>query len=279
MLQSQQIIKNWARFLDIIENQLSPDRAEILLDFYLKNQERISMAPSSEKDWKNSAFPGGYIDHVLRTYDIALEANKLWITSGAHCTFSSNELIFVALHHDLGKLGTETEDYYIPNDSDWHVKNMGMIYKFNDKVPAMKLSERGLFLLQSLGINLTYEEYMAIKLYDGLYDNSNGFYFYSGQKETKLKSYLPFLLHHSVVQASQIEFQKWISGNMAENFMKSITENPLPKDFHSDDSKELKTKPASKGYKTQRISSLDTVKNNNQISSKTLDIINNIFND
>jgi hypothetical protein len=279
MLQSQQIIKNWARFLDIIENQVSSDRSRILLDFYTKNQERISMAPSSDRDWKNSAFPGGYIDHVLRVYDIALEANKSWVNSGGICTFSTQELTFVALHHDLGKIGTETEDYYIPNDSDWHIKNMGMVYKFNEHVPAMKLSERSLFLLQSLGINLTYEEYMAIKLCDGLYDSSNGFYFHSGQKETKLKSYLPFLLHHSSVQSSHIEFQRWSNGTIAENFVKSITENPLPKDFNSENSEELKIKPASKSYKTQRISSLDSVKNNNQISSKTLDIINNMFND
>jgi hypothetical protein len=268
MLQSQQIVKNWARFLDIIENQLSPDRSQILLDFYKKNEDRISMAPSSEKDWKNSAFPGGYIDHVLKVYDIALEANKLWVTSGADCTFVQKELIFVALHHDLGKIGTENEDYFIPNDSDWHIKNMGMVYKFNDKVPAMKLSERSLFILQSLGINLTYEEYMAIKLCDGLYDSSNGFYFYSGQKETKLKSYLPFLLHHSTVQASHIEFQQWSNNNTIVPFIKE-----------DKSSEEIKVKPASKAYKTQRNASLDSVKNNSQLSTKTLDIINNLFKD
>ena len=276
MLSSQQIIQNWNRFLDIIENQLPSDRSSILLDFYNKHEDRISMMPASEKNWKHSAFAGGYIDHVLRVYDIALMSNKIWLETGAVASFSEAELAFVALHHDLGKMGTEEFEYYLPNDSDWHVKNMGMVYKFNDKVDPMKINERSLFILQSLGINLTHEEFMAIKLSDGLYDDSNKFYFFAGQKETKIKSYLPFLLHHSIIQASQIEFQKWLDEkNSVDDFRRSITEKP----FDLSEETEIKTKPASKAYKTQKISEIDSVKNNPQLSTKTLDIINNLFKD
>ena len=42
------------------------------------------------------------------------------------------ELLFAALHHDLGKLGTKEEMHYIPNDSDWHIKNQGAYYKINN---------------------------------------------------------------------------------------------------------------------------------------------------
>jgi hypothetical protein len=129
MLSSQQIIQNWNRFLDIIENHLPSDRSSILLDFYNTYEDRISMMPASEKNWKHSAFAGGYIDHVLRVYDIALMSNKLWLETGAVASFSEAELTFVALHHGLGKMGTEEFEYYLPNDSDWHVKNMGMVYK------------------------------------------------------------------------------------------------------------------------------------------------------
>lgn len=277
MLSSNQIISNWARFLDIIENNLSPERAEILLPFYQKYEDRFSMMPSSERDWKNSAYSGGYIDHILRVYDVISELNQSWINNGAHVSFTQEEMIFCALHFDLGKFGTFDDEYYILNDSQWHVKNLGMIYKYNERVPAVKNNERGLFILQSLGINLSFEEYMAIKLCDGLYDDSNKFYFYAAQKETKIKSYLPFLLHHSITQASQIEFQRWINSNIAEDFKQSIINEPISKDFDKDE--KIKTKPASKAYKTQRISSLESVKNNTQISSKTLDIINNLFKD
>jgi hypothetical protein len=274
MLSSQQIIQNWNRFLDIIENRLPSDRSSILLDFYNKHEDRISMMPASEKNWKHSAFAGGYIDHVLRVYDIALMSNKLWLETGAVASFSEAELTFVALHHGLGKMGTEEFEYYLPNDSDWHVKNMGMVYKFNDKVDPMKTNERSLFILQSLGISLTSEEFMAIKLSDGLYDDSNKFYFFAGQKETKIKSYFPFLLHHSIVQASQIEFQKWLDEkNSVDDFRRSITEKP----FDLGENTEIKVKPASKAYKTQKISEMDSVKNNPQLSTKTLNIINNLF--
>ena len=40
------------------------------------------------------------------------------------------ELIFVALNHDIGKMGFpgEGNETYIPNDSEWHRKNLGKEY-------------------------------------------------------------------------------------------------------------------------------------------------------
>ena len=37
--------------------------------------------------------------------------------------FTQEELLFAAMHHDLGKLGDGTKPYYLPQDSEWHRKN------------------------------------------------------------------------------------------------------------------------------------------------------------
>ena len=44
--------------------------------------------------------------------------------------------LFVALNHDIGKMGFpgEGNETYLPNDSEWHRKNMGKIYKVNPGV-------------------------------------------------------------------------------------------------------------------------------------------------
>ena len=47
--------------------------------------------------------------------------------------YTKEELIFFALNHDIGKMGFpgEGNETYIPNDSEWHRKNMGRMYKVN----------------------------------------------------------------------------------------------------------------------------------------------------
>ena len=103
-------------------------------------------------------------------------------------TYTIEEMHFVALFHDLGKMGQQEGEYYQPNDSQWHIDKLGQIYKFNTDIPAMKIPERSLFLLQQIGCKVSQNEYIGIKIHDGLYDESNKFYFMSGMKETKLRT-------------------------------------------------------------------------------------------
>ena len=55
--------------------------------------------------------------------------------------FTDEELVF-ALHHDLGKVGDLEHDYYAPQDSDWHRKNRGEIYKHNPQLQYMKVPDK-----------------------------------------------------------------------------------------------------------------------------------------
>ena len=93
---------------------------------------RLSPLPASSFEHFHNSFPGGYIDHVLRVTRNAIQMYELQKEWGIDMKDLTKEsVIFTALHHDLGKLGTVEEDYYIKNDSEWHVKNQGKIYWFD----------------------------------------------------------------------------------------------------------------------------------------------------
>ena len=187
MLSAEKIQSNWNRYVSEIEKSFSKERTDILLPFLDKYKERMMMMPASSKNWHHSAFAGGYTDHVLRVYDCANSLYKTWKTMGGDIsTYTVEEMHFAALFHDLGKMGQQEGEYYQPNDSQWHMDKLGQMYKFNTDIPAMKVPERSLFILQEIGCKVTQNEFITIKIHDGLYDDSNKFYFMSGQKETSL---------------------------------------------------------------------------------------------
>jgi len=88
---------------------------------------------------------------------------------------------------------------------------MGEMYQFNKKIPYMSVPDRSIFLLTQAGIKLSYNEHLAIKLHDGLYDPANESYFKSFMVETKPRTSLIYIIHHADMMASRIEFEKeWL---------------------------------------------------------------------
>ena len=79
---------------------------------------------------------------------------------------SKESLIVSALFHDIGKIGDFEHEYYLPQDSSWHIER-GMMYKHNDKIQYMTSADRGLYLLQAFDVKLCADEWLAIKLNDG----------------------------------------------------------------------------------------------------------------
>ena len=59
MLSAEKIQSNWDRYINEIKVNISKDRADILISFLEKYQERIMMMPASSKNWHHSAFEGG----------------------------------------------------------------------------------------------------------------------------------------------------------------------------------------------------------------------------
>ena len=173
MLDENQIVQNWNDLEKIIETKFSKERTPKLKAMYAKLQDRMMMAPASGIVHYHNCFAGGYVDHVLRVIDCAKRIDSQWEIMGAEVTHTEEELIFSALNHDLGKVGDMTNDYYIPNPSEWHRKNQGQLYKANPETPFALVPDRSLFLLNQFGIKYSYNEFLGIKLHDGMYDDSN----------------------------------------------------------------------------------------------------------
>jgi hypothetical protein len=76
------------------------------------------MMPASHKKEYHNAFPGGYVDHVLRVIDCAIKLNDVWAEMGVDTsTYTKEELVFSALNHDLGKMGDFENEAYIISSS------------------------------------------------------------------------------------------------------------------------------------------------------------------
>lgn len=211
-LTAEQIQKNWDDLMLIISNEISSPRREKLLEFYEQYSERLMLMPAAHKKEYHNAFPGGYVEHVLRVIRCAEKQYNLWEEEGADMsTFTREELIFSALNHDLGKMGDEVEDSYIPQTDQWRKDKLGEDYMFNTKVPFASVPDRGLFLLQSHGIQYTFNEMVAIQTHDGLYDEANKKYLLNFMPEQKPRTSLPFILHQADLMAARIEFEReWL---------------------------------------------------------------------
>lgn len=211
MLSAEQISTNLEQFYANIEKFISEPRATKLLGLYQSQEELLAFAPASSKASFHNSFSGGYVDHVNRVVEAAIKVTTLWSEMGATINFSMEELVFSAINHDLGKLGMFGKPRYIPNDSEWHIKNQGVNYKPNAELPFLPVQDNSLFILQNEGIQLTVNEYIAIKIHDGLYDEGNKPFLISGQNESKLRTSLPLILHQADMIASRVEWEKeWL---------------------------------------------------------------------
>lgn len=212
MLSAEQIQKNLTVFYANIEKFISEPRATKLLALYQSQEENLALAPASSRASYHNSFPGGYVDHVNRVVEAAIKVTSLWSEMGATINFSMEELVFSAINHDLGKLGRDGKPAYIPNDSEWHIKNQGANYKPNIELPFIPIQDSSLFILQSAGIELTFNEWVAIKTHDGLYDDGNKAYLLSSQNESKLRSSLPLILHQADILAARVEWEmEWLA--------------------------------------------------------------------
>jgi len=222
MLQAKQIEQNWNSLIQLIEDNFSGKRKENLLKMYEHFKDRMMFAPASSKEHFHNAFPGGYVEHVLNITNAVKKVYSTWKECGAHINFTEEEMIFATIHHDLGKVGDDSEDYYIPNDSEWHRKNQGKIYTHNPKLQYMNVSDRSLWLLQEFNIKLNQTEYIGLKLADGMYEEGNKSYYMSFNPDFELQSNLAHIIHQADMIASKTERDNWKYGNKETKISKPV---------------------------------------------------------
>ena len=117
-LTEQQIQDNWLKLRGIINDTFEGERLEKLNKMYDYFEDRMVVAPASAKEHYHNACVGGYVEHVIHIVEMSQQVRDLWLQNGADINFTNEELIFAALHHDLGKVGDLEHDYYIPQDED-----------------------------------------------------------------------------------------------------------------------------------------------------------------
>ena len=242
-LTEQQIVDNWNKLMKLIEDTFDGERKEKLIKMYKYFEDRMSIAPASGKAHYHNAMVGGYVEHVLHVTDCAVQIKKLWESNGAEINFTDEELIFAAMHHDLGKVGDLEEDYYIPQDSDWHRKNQGSIFKHNPKLQYMSVTDRAIFLLGHFQIPMTEWEYIGLRLTDGMYEDANKTYYMSYNPDWSLKSNIAYILHQADMMATHIEGDEWKRADeeVSNKFKKAVVteEKPKPSEKLSEKSQDL----------------------------------------
>jgi hypothetical protein len=211
MLTPEQIQKNWQQFEFYIKHYISQERADKLWAFYKKYEERFIMMPASHKSQYHNCFPGGYVDHVNRVVEAALKIDAVWREMGMVDTYTTEELVFSAINHDLGKFGDEQNESYIEQTDQWRRDKLNETYMFNDRLEYMTVPDRGLFLLMTNGIEYTKNEFLAIRTHDGLYEDANKAYLMGFTPETKPRTSIMFVLHQADLLAARVEFEKeWL---------------------------------------------------------------------
>lgn len=168
-------------------------RVDKLNEMYEVFGEQLLSAPASGKIHYHNAFPGGYLDHVVHVAEASMKVATAYKAIGGDIDFTKQEMIFAALHHDLGKLGSEAGAYYLDQDSDWHRKR-GEMYTYNGNIQYMTVTDRALYILQKYGVEVTEKEWIAIKLSDGMYDDSNAAYL-KNHSVYPMKTNLPYIIH------------------------------------------------------------------------------------
>lgn len=124
--------------------------------------ESFIKAPASTMESLHNAFEGGLIDHLLRVAQYAIKFNNALPDDEK---VDQTSLLKVCLLHQIGKA-----KLYTPCLSEWHRKNQGKMYEFNEDMISMRISQRSVHYALSNGVKLTEEEVAAIYMFDAVDD-------------------------------------------------------------------------------------------------------------
>ena len=208
MLNAEKIAKNYEKHLKIIDTYLG-GRAIACKEMLKHMEDNYVMAPASGKTWYHNAFAGGYVDHVNRVVQYAVEQSRLYEKMGGTLDYTEEQLVFAALFHDLGKIGDGDTPNYIPQTDKWRQDKLSEMYTYNPDLQFMLIPDRSLFILQKFGIKVDQKEFLGIRCHDGVFDKANEAYFFSNVESSRQKTALISVLHTADFLASKVEYDMW----------------------------------------------------------------------
>lgn len=160
----EKIIKNKEKFTKT--NETYNILSENLLEFL---GEDLYSAPASNMESMYNAFPGGLIDYILTVTKYGINLNDILPESQR---VDKKSIIKVCFLHQLGKV-----KLYKFCDSEWHRKNQGKMYDFNEELVSMRVGERSAYYSLRYGVELSDEEYQSILNYDKTDDDKQSKWF------------------------------------------------------------------------------------------------------
>ena len=201
-----QLKVNYEKHLGIIKHYISGGRKALcieLIDSF--GPERYAVAPFSSRSWFPGAYDGGYVYLVNKITEFAVRYHKFLVKEcKLEVDYSEEELAFSALFHSLGKLGIKSEPYFLPQKESWRKEKLKEEYSYNEKVSYMSLEDRALFNLQEAGIPVSEKEYLAIRLYQGLYNPANENYLLRKGEKTQVRSTIVYVLKQANEMCSHL---------------------------------------------------------------------------
>ena len=84
----------------------------------------------------------------------------------------------------------------------------------------MTVTDRALFLLQHYGVQMTENEYLGLKLTDGLYEEANKSYYIGYSPDRSLRTNIAYILHQADMMATHIEYDEWKRGDHLKKVVK-----------------------------------------------------------
>jgi hypothetical protein len=157
--QENKMINNWEVFLGLVNEKLPKSYSIPLAKLCEDNAERLITAPGSSNAKYVGAFPGGLVWHGTNVLRNMKNLRKSYELDGA--TIPVQDMVLTALFHDVGKVGTEDEDYYVPAKSKWHADN-GFVFQINPSLASVSVPTLSLWWLNKYNVPLTLDVVAAI---------------------------------------------------------------------------------------------------------------------
>jgi hypothetical protein len=203
----KQLEEHYNKFIEALKKSFDGERLEKLLHMYSMEElgPNLMLSPASGNVNYHNAYEGGYIDHVMNVARNSLRMMKLFTEAGGTVDFTQEELLFSAFHHDLGKLGERENPHYVDQTSEWHRKNRGDVYTWNQNISYMTHTDRTFYTLSQYGIQYNEKEFFGIKLTDGIYDEDNMKYLKTFDINRAQRSNIGHILHFADHMSTLIE--------------------------------------------------------------------------
>ena len=150
-------------------------------DRFLRTETAWLTSPASTRF--HLAEDGGLLRHSVNVAQTLLKLRETLAPD-----LSVESCVIVAVFHDLGKIGMPGKPYYLPNPSEWHVRNRGIRYIVNEDIVHMDIATRSLFLIAQ-HLPLSDNEAQAVRYHDGQYIVENQSVAHQETRLTRLLQY------------------------------------------------------------------------------------------